>query len=130
MLMSVRASPPPCGLCVVCVCVPLPSGFIIAALRSRVSSWLAAYLYFISDEPRDATHSLCCCVFHRYSQRANRSPVALRREKATCRGRQMRLPTALARRATPGLGRQMRREFAFPHQALALLLRVPQGELK
>ena len=71
-------------------------------------------------------HSLCCCVFHRYSQRANRSPVALRREKATCRGRQMRLPTALARRATPGLGRQMRREFAFPHQALALLLRVPQ----
>jgi len=36
----------------------------------------------------------------------------------------MPLPTALARRATPGLGRQMRRAFAFPYQALALLLRV------
>ena len=42
------------SLCVVCVCVPLPSGFIIAALRSRVSSWLAAYLYFIFDATRRA----------------------------------------------------------------------------
>ena len=72
-------------------------------------------------------HWLCCCVFDRYSQQsASRAAHTTLRWRVHCAVGMRHTGAILSRRhAVRGReGRQMPRTFAFPHQALALLLRV------